>query len=255
MRGENGGVLSPIRVRRPPRFIATLLAHAAATRGQTLSDVAQAIGIDETTLMHLRSGRRRLSMDSFAKILVAYGDDRAICNAAIMYARFEYRDPGPDSLVAAVGALPSVVVEHLRAFVARLPDEAVTSGRGLFLTSGDARMLSLAVQYLARAFEHARVRVCHLRADRPVSAADRRNALAAPVLLVERVDFMCEPLPELLMQRANLIRPIIATSMAVPEVLADAHLRRVFASMTQLVEIGPSTLHPSHEPRAVESRK
>ena len=194
-------------------------------------------------------------METFANILNAYGDDRAICDAAIAYARVEYHPPSPDSIEAAAEVLSAPIVETLRAYVTRLPDEAVTTGRGLYLVSADAHALSLAVQFLQRALEQGRVRVCHLRADRPVSAANRRFALAAPVLLVERIDFMRDPIPNLLSERANLVRPMIVTSMQAPDTAPDPYLRRVFASMTRIVEISPALPLPTNGPVSAKSER
>src|SRR6185369_2776873 len=103
-------------VHRPPRLIAQLLSHAATTRGHGLLDVAEAIGVDETTLMQYRSGRRRLSMQSFANILAVYGDDRSLRDAAVHYACVEYHPPKPDSMEAAADALSVPAVHALRAY-------------------------------------------------------------------------------------------------------------------------------------------
>jgi len=231
---------NPLLVHRPPRLIATLLAHAAATRSAGLSDVAQAIGVDDTTLMQYRSGRRRLSMQSLANLLAAYGDDRAIADAALHYARVEYHRPAPDSIEAASEGLPAPAVERLRTYVERLPQEAVTTGRGLYLVSTDARSLSLAVQFLVRNFEQARIAVCQMRGDARPSAADRRFALAAPVVVVERIDFLSETVGEILRERATLVRPLIVTSMQPPETIADPHLRSIVRSLTHRVDLSPS---------------
>ncbi len=227
-------------VHRPPRLIAKVLSHAAATRSAGLSDVAEAIGVDDTTLMQYRSGRRRLSMQSFANLLAAYGDDSAIADAAVHYARVEYHPPKLDSIEAASDSLPAPAVERLRMYVERLPEEAVTTGRGLYLVSTDARALSLAVQFLVRSFEQARIAVCQMRGDARPSAADRRFALAAPVVVVERIDFLRDTVGELLRQRATLVRPLIVTSMQAPETIADPHLRRVVRSLTRRIDLSPS---------------
>lgn len=179
-------------------------------------------------------------MQSFANLLAAYGDDRAIADAAVHYARVEYHQPKPDSIEAASDSLPAPVVERLRMYVERLPEEAVTTGRGLYLVSTDAHALSLAVQFLVRSFEQARIAVCQMRGDARPSAADRRFALAAPVVVVERIDFLRDTVGELLRQRATLVRPLIVTSMQAPESIADPHLRSVVRSLTRLIDLSPS---------------
>ena len=240
---------------RPPRLIAQLLSHASATRGQGLLDVAEAIGVDETTLMQYRSGRRRLSMQSFANILAVYGDDRAMRDAAVHYARVEYQPLKPESMEEAAEALSVPTVDILRTYVGRLPEEAVTTGRGLYLHSTDARSLSLAVQFLVRAFERTRATVCRMRADRPVMAKDRRFALAASVLIVERIDFMRASVPDILRERVNLVRPLIVTSMQSANELPDLHLRRAFLAATRLVNLDPSPSLPTNGPVPAESEQ
>lgn len=103
---------------RPPRLIATLLSFAES-RSLSLADVADRIGVDETTLMQYRSGRRRLSMTAYANIVRAFGDERAIADAAWHYARAEYHPPRPDSVDAAAEALPEPVVDTLRTYSRR----------------------------------------------------------------------------------------------------------------------------------------
>ena len=192
-------------------------------------------------------------MQAFANILAVYGDDRAIRAAAVHYARVEYHPRDPESLEAAVDALSVPTVDLLRAYVDRVPEEAVTTGRGLYLHSTDAGSLSRAVQYLVRAFERARVPVCHLRADQPVTPADRRFALAAPILIVERIDFLHVSLADLLRDRATLARPLIVTSMQSPSEVPDPHLRRIVHSRTRPVDLDPHPSLPTHGPVPAES--
>lgn len=243
---------------RPPHLIATLLSFAES-RALSLADVADRIGVDETTLMQYRSGRRRLSMVAYANIVRAFGDDRTIADAAWQYVRVEYHPPRPDSLDAAALALSPTVVDILRTYIERLPEEAVTTGRGIYLFSTDTRALLSATQFLLRSFEKGRVAVCHLRGDARPTAADRRFALAAPVLLVERVDVVVDGVAALLRDRADLVRPTIVTSVQPPDATKDAHLRRVLLSATRLVPIAssPST-PPTHAgsplPRRAEQR-
>lgn len=238
---------------RPPRLIATLLS-VAESRALSLADVAERIGVDETTLMQYRSGRRRLSMAAYANIVRAFGDERAIADAAWHYVRVEYHPPRPDSVDAAALALPEPVVDILRTYVERLPEEAVTTGRGVYLFSTDTRALLSATQFLLRSFEKGRVAVCHLRGDARPKAADRRFALAAPVFLVERVDVVAEGVATLLRERADLVRPTIVTSVLPPDATKDAHLRRILLSATRLVPIVSLSTPPTHAGPAVPRR-
>jgi hypothetical protein len=192
-------------------------------------------------------------MQAFANILAVYGEDRAIREAAVHYARVEYHPVNPESLEAAEDALPGLTTETLRAYVDRLPEEAVTTGKGLYLHSADARTLSHAVQFLVRSFERARVPVCQLRADRPVTPTDRRFALAAPILIIERVDFLRVSIPDLIGDRAALARPLIVTSMQPASAVPDAHLRSILLSRTKLVDLDPPPSLPTHGSVPAES--
>jgi hypothetical protein len=192
-------------------------------------------------------------MQAFANILAVYGEDRAIREAAVHYARVEYHPVNPESLEAAEHALPGLTTETLRAYIDRVPEEAVTTGKGLYLHSADARTLSHAVQFLVRSFERARVPVCHLRADRPVTPTDRRFALAAPILIIERIDFLRVPTPDLLRDRATLARPLIVTSMQPASEVPDSHLRRIFLSRTRLIDLDSHPSLPTHGSVPAES--
>ena len=233
---------------RPPRLIATLLSFAES-HTLSLADVAERLGVDATTLMQYRSGRRRLSMPAYANLIRAFGHEPAIADAAWHYVRAEYHPPHPDSVDAAAIALPDGIVETLRTYVDRLPEEAVTTGHGLFVCSTDTRSLLTSAQFLLRSFEKARISVCYLRGDARPAAADRRFALAAAVLLIERVDVVSEGVATLLRERADLVRPVIVTSVQPPDETKDAHLRRILLSATRLVPIAPPI--PPHARPAV----
>ena len=226
-------------VSRPPRLIATLLSFAES-HSLSLADVAERLGVDATTLMQYRSGRRRLSMPAYANLVRAFGHEPSIADAAWHYVRAEYHPPRPESLDAAALALPDPVVDILRRYVERLPEETVTTGRGVYLFSTETRALLSAAQFLLRSFEKGRVAVCHLRGDTRPNAADRRFALAAGVLLVERVDVVTDGVATLLRERADLVRPIIVTSVLPPDETKDAHLRRILLTATRLVPIASS---------------
>ena len=237
-----------------PRLIADVLS-LAADRGESLTDVAKALGVDPTTLMHYRSGRRRLTMPVFAAIVRRYGADTAILDAAVDYVRSAYPSTVPGELDELRSDLPVAAVETLRKYVDRLPQESVTTGRGLYLLSPNATTLSSAAAFLARSFERANVIVARFTAGQKLAASDRRRALACPVLLVERTEFLSEQMAVVLLERARIVRPVVVTSMQAPTAVADAHLRRVFLALTRLVEIEPIPSHASDAlPPAVSAR-
>jgi transcriptional regulator with XRE-family HTH domain len=223
-----------------PQLIADLITLVRPW-GWTLADLAREIGVSEITLTQYRSGRRRLSMQTFAAIARRFKDQRIVRDLAWQYAAVEYyeeRDAQPSAMQS--DFLPPAVARTLRAYVDRFAEETIRGGRGLYLTSSDASSLSATMQLLTHAFDAAKIGRCALRADRKPSASEARAALAAPLLLVERADFLCPEVAELVRRRADLARPMVVTSMQPPASVPDAYLRRIFLSTTRLVDVGAS---------------
>ncbi len=226
-----------------PRIIALLLDRAHEW-GWSTEQLARELGIDRTTLVQYASGRRRLTMRSFAAILRKFGDDRMVRHLALHYAAVEFERKERVEPAAPLGGNVAATEAVVR-YVDRFADETIHGGRGLFLV-GPAAVLSESVRFIEQAFSRAAVRVCRLRADRTPAPPDAQAALAASLLIVERVDFACGAVADLLAHRASLVRPIVATSMQQPDALAAPSLRRIFASMAHLIELGPSSV-PSHD--------
>src|SRR3954468_8129825 len=61
--------------RRPPRLITELLALTASW-GWSVADVARELGVDESTILHYRAGRRGLTTRTLARIVVRFGEHR-----------------------------------------------------------------------------------------------------------------------------------------------------------------------------------
>ncbi len=239
---------------RPPRLITELIALAQEW-GWSVQDLARELGIHRTTLVHQRVGRHALNTAMLARIARRFRNDRTVRDLIWHYLTVEYEEGAQNTALPPLPRVPDVVASSLRAYIARFSEESVHGGRGLYLASTDAALLSATLQWLQRAFTQHRIEHCLLRADRPVSAAEIRFALAAPVLLLERIDFMNKPVADVVRRRADLVRPIVVTSMTHPDTVADPYLRRVLTSMTRLVEVGPppSSLSTTNEPVLAES--
>lgn len=231
-----------------PQVITELLRLADAW-GWSAEDLARELRVDRTTLLQYRSGRRPLTVRALARIATRFGAQRIIRDLVWHHLAVECHE---DAGAAAALTPPAGVAPHtlrlLRSYVDRF-GEASLHGRGLYLVSADASVLSGVLQFLHRLLEDARIPVCRLRADRPPAASETRSALAAPVLLIERFDFTSDAVRDLVRQRGDLVRPTVLTSMHAPGSLSDPYLRRVLTSMTRLVELlpPPSTL-PTHGP-------
>ena len=220
------------------RLITELLAFKRA-EGGTLRDLAHDLGIDETLLVKFRSGVRSPTKQVLVKIARRYGHHLFVRDLVWHHLIAECNDTPPPTADAFEGVdLPPRVVGDLRAYVVRSSEESLRSGRGLYITSGGAAVLSRGSRALGRAFEAARVPYVLLRADQRADARAVRAAMAAPVVVVERVDFVCDSVADILLRRSELLRPSVVTSMAPPDAIADPHLRRVALSMMRRVMIG-----------------
>jgi AcrR family transcriptional regulator len=226
-------------VHRPPRLITELLALATEW-GWSTEDLARELGIHRTTLVHQRAGRHALKTAMLARIARRFRNDRNVRDLVWHYLTVEYVEGAQRNDLPPLPRVPEAVATALRAYLTRFGEESVHGGRGLYLVSGEAAVLTATLQWLRTSFTQQRIQPCVLRADRPVSVAEGRLALAAPILLLERIDFMGDAVAELVRRRADLVRPMVVTSMQMPDAVADPFLRRVLTSATRLIEIGPS---------------
>jgi transcriptional regulator with XRE-family HTH domain len=224
-----------------PQLIADLLALVRPW-GWTAADLAREIGVSEITLAQYRSGRRRLSMQTYAAIARRFKDQRVVRDLCWQYAVVEYHEErGGQSSALASDRLAPAVTRTLRTYVERFAEETIRGGRGLYLASTDASALSDAMQALTQAFGAAKIGHCALRADRKPAASEARAALSAPVLFIERADFLCAEVADLVRRRSDLARPMVVTSMQQPADTADTYLRRIFLATTRLVDVGAPT--------------
>lgn len=242
---------------RPPRIITELIALAQEW-GWSTQELARELGVHRTTFLHQRAGRHALETAMLARIARRFRNDRTVRDLVWHYLTVEYEEKGGQrAVLPPLPRVPDAVASALRAYLVRFSDESVHGGRGLYLVSGDAALLTAALQWLQGAFKQHRIETCVLRADRPVSDGEGRLALAAPILLLERVDFIREAVADVVRRRADLVRPMVVTSMQTPDTLADPYIRRVLTSMTRLVEIvpPPSSLPTPNGPVPSESEQ
>lgn len=243
-------------MQRPPRIITELLALANEW-GWTVQDLARELGVHRTTIVHQRSGRHALNTTMLSRIAKRFRNDRTVRDLVWHYLAVEYEERAQATALPPTPKVPDGVASMLRAYLARFSEETIHGGRGLYLMGGDATLLSATVRWLQTAFTQQRVDACLLRADRPVSPAEARHALAAPVLLLERVDFLRDGATDVLRRRADLVRPVIVTSMQPPASIADPYVRRILSSTTRLVEIAAPASTPTspHGPVPAESEQ
>ena len=66
---------------------------------------------------------------------------------------------------------------------------------------------------------------------------------------------MRAPVPDILRERVNLVRPLIVTSMQSANEVPDLHLRRAFLAATRLVDLDPSSSLPTNGRVPAESEQ
>lgn len=231
---------------RAPRLIAELI-QLTRPLGWTLRDLARELKVSEVTLQQYRSGRRALSLATMATIAERFGTYREIKDLAWMYLReYHHRELAPTTELPD-GLAPSVA-RTLTRYVEHFAEETVRGGQGLFLLASDATPLTAAVRHLRSRFVDSRIEVAVLRADVTPMASELRGAAAAPLLIVERVDFVSAIVADIVTRRADLLKPLVATSLAAPDVLPDAYLRRIFLSRTRLVDLRDDPVFASSDP-------
>jgi hypothetical protein len=217
-----------------PRLI-TELVTLTRPWGWTLPDLANELHVSLASLGAYRCGRRQLSMDVYSRVVERFGDYRIIRDAAYEYAR-TYHAPVVAPTITPAENLPIPTVRALTRFVERFPDEALRGGGGLLLVAREPRLLAAAVAHLRALFAATNVAVPALRADQSLSASETRDALAAPLLIIERVDFLNATVTDLLRRREEIVRPTIATSTTTNVPAVDEGLQRIFrARMRPLV--------------------
>jgi len=169
-----------------------------------------------------------------------FADHRLIRDLAVHYAAVEYHVGHQEATIPfAPPSIPRAIERLITQYAERFAEETVRGGRGLYLTGPD-RVLSAVSQFVAQLFDSMKVSVCRIRADRKPSASEMRDALAAPLFIVERIDFLTEDVAELICKRADLVRPTIVTSTLGPETVSEPYLRRVLASSMRLIVIEAS---------------
>jgi transcriptional regulator with XRE-family HTH domain len=227
------------------------LLRLANERNWSRAELAARLDVHPTLLAHVQAGRRRISVDMLSRILRAFGEVQAVRDFVLNYLLVEVPE-----LEAAEGRLALVGTDDARA--TRLPptaDNAIRSylgtflrsfyeGKGLFLTSTDTRLLRETSRALLAACEQRHIAALATDASVKLSATFTRAALQKSLLVVERVDFASPSVVELLLRRADLLKPSVLTAGGGIGSVRDPHLARVARSMMHIVDLAPAPSLP-----------
>lgn len=196
------------------------LTRRARALGFSWPELAKEIGLDRTTLAHIRSGKSRISLGTLHRIALWFPNDEAIQRLVWDYLLLDVETRGERTekertRSSGAGAHERTLTEPsvtlLRSFVAELPDHAVR-GTGLLLASTDTAALSAALGFLEGELRARRVHVLRHPASAKVAAAAIPALVAAPVLLVDRVEHASPSMASVLRGRAAYLKVTVATS-------------------------------------------
>ena len=227
----------------PPLLIREVerLAHE---RGWSTADTARQLGLSANAFRNVRLGHRIVSLGLLSKIAETFRT-RAVRELVLHYLTNEYptyaRSHGDARTI--VRALPAPVAPFARWQIAEwLLQLPATEGvrRGLFLTSADANVLSATARAIGAALQRGGIGAFTLAANARVSSSTRTTAIEAPALLVERLDRASDAVAQVIEERGNAFRPVVATSLVERERLPDPVLVRTLRATTTAVALTPA---------------
>lgn len=208
------------------------------------AELAERLGVHPTMLNHLRSGRNQFSskvLGRIARLFELPDVERLI----IRHLREER-----DALDAAalpicirnpqLGDIDTAAVKAIRRYVVNFARIAVETGHGLFLQSADTERLALAARFIHETIGGHGLNVVRVAANARLVGSERQTALCAALLIVERVDHVTAAMTDVLRDRANVVKPIVATSITEPTAVSDPYLVRTFVSMLRRVVLDPA---------------
>jgi hypothetical protein len=214
-------------------------------------ELAAKLGVDPTMLMHLRAGRNLFSASLLGRIAQVFPlpliDDLIVHHLRVERAAHDANKLVlPSDLLAPL--LAPTARKALRQFVLHFARTSVETGRGLYVMGKDASLLTTSAQFVAHTLREQGISVERITGNTVVTMSGGRGAVAAALVIVERVEFASDSVMEVLRRRSDVVKPVVVTSTQPPEAFRDTHLARTFASMLHRVniEVVPSPSRPSH---------
>lgn len=200
------------------------LERRARALGFTWAALAAEVGIDRTTLAHIRSGRGRLSLGTLHRIAVWFPTDAAIQRSVWEYLlhdvetqkeRAERAQLQSRSSATLLVALPPATQDWLRAFVADFAG-FVIHGRSLLLTGTNTAPLASALSFLESELVARGIHPLRAQPHRARLGSQRAALLAAPLVLVERLEFASAEMKRVITDRCRFGKVTVASSTGAP---------------------------------------
>ncbi len=225
------------------------LERRARALGFTWERLAAEVGIDRTTLAHIRSGRGRLSLGALHRIAAWFPTDTAIQRCVWEYLlhdvetqkeREERQAHRAGSAGALLDGLPDATRDHLQAFVTDFATRALR-GESLLLTGTDPATLSRCLSFLETECPTRGIPVLRRAANAVPSRSSLPALAATPLLLVDRMEFASKALTAVLRSRLLYGKVTVATTATVD---ARSSLARAFG-----IPVAVGAAHVASTPR------
>ncbi len=196
------------------------LERRARALGFTWAALAAEVGIDRTTLAHIRSGRGRLSLGTLHRIAAWFPTDAAIQRSVWEYLlhdvetqreRTERERLRARSSEVLLARLSDSTQERLHAFVREFAEYAVR-GRSVVLRADDSVLLAEAARFLETESSARGLRVLRQRSNEKPSKTLLPALAATPLLLVDRVEFASAEMATLVRDRCRYGKVTVATA-------------------------------------------
>lgn len=233
----------------PLPTLARELERRARALGLLGQDLARELGISPSALARVRSGRARVSLSMLHGIARRYPGDEQLMRLAWEYLALGVETRAEQRLrvarESAEGAgyaarLPAATLVALRGYVRDFATEALL-GRGLELEvtdAADAPLLTASLGFLEAEFGQRGVLVLRRGAGDLVPASSTASLVAAPLLLVDRIDHLRGPMAAVLQARAAYGKATVVTVARPISDFRDAPISKLVSRRMRTVTVG-----------------
>jgi transcriptional regulator with XRE-family HTH domain len=179
-------------------------------------DLAEALGVSVAMLNRLRAGTHAPSREVLGAILRTFGANAHVRDLVLHFLEHELAQARIGRLEApkddALAALDPKTRSGIQAFVRDFLRRSLTSGAGLRVVGEDAGVLRGVVGSVRAALDEQGVSSVVIAGNAAIAPSLRESALAAPLLIVERVDYASESVRALIAARAAVRKPVFTTA-------------------------------------------
>jgi transcriptional regulator with XRE-family HTH domain len=190
-------------------------------------DLAEALGVSVAMLNRLRAGTHAPSREVLGAILRTFGTNAHVRDLVLHFLEHELAQARVGRLEApkndALASLDPKARAGIQAFVRDFLRRSLTSGAGLRVVGKNAGVLRGVVAYVRTTLDDQGISSVVIAGNAAVAPSLRESALAAPLLIVERVDFASESVRALIAARAAVRKPVLTTATDADQAIpADA---------------------------------